>query len=184
VESYYPSPYAPKSRPPNLASSKAKRRSRDRLALRSSAALGPVIGWLSRRRHREARPAWGVVALAAVLLAGCGGVGDDRAKVEASLQHFLLGLVPGEARFPIGAGAPRVKDNGCFKLEGGSVWPNPLEVSPPSRLTRWNCVVKFGTLAIPVTVAVDAAAEVVAATQGGMLREGKPNASQPSTNSD
>ena len=53
----------------------------------------------------------GVLVLTAVLLAGCGGGGgggDDHEKVEASLQHYLVSLVPQDAPFPIRAGAPRV----------------------------------------------------------------------------
>ena len=45
-----------------------------------------------------------IVTLAGVLFGGCGAGGDDHAKVEANLQHYLVSLVPGEARFPIGAG--------------------------------------------------------------------------------
>jgi hypothetical protein len=115
-----------------------------------------------------------IVALTVVPFAGCGGGGDDHAQVEANLQHYLIGLARGEARFPIGAGSPRVKDNGCFKLEKGSVWPNPLDQPLPPRLALWNCVVKFGTIATPVTVAVDDSTEVVAATPGAML-SGSPS---------
>ena len=114
-----------------------------------------------------------IVALTVVLFAGCGG-GGDYARVEANLQHYLISLAPGEARFPIGAGSPRVKDNGCFKLEKGSAWPNPLDQPLPPRLALWNCTITFGTLATPVTVAVNDSSEVVAATPGGMLREPKP----------
>jgi hypothetical protein len=112
------------------------------------------------------------VALSAVLFGGCGGDGEDHAKVEANLQNYLVSLVPEEARFPIGAGTPRVENNSCFKREENSAWPNLLDVPPPPRLARWSCAVKFGTLSTPVTIAVDDDTKVVAATPGGAL--GKP----------
>jgi hypothetical protein len=65
------------------------------------------------------------LALAAVLLTGCGG-SDDRAKVEASLRHYLIHphacinyrFCP-EGAFPVGAGAPQVKENSCRKIHTG-----------------------------------------------------------------
>jgi hypothetical protein len=121
-----------------------------------------------------------MVALTVVLFAGCGGGGGDRARVEANLQDYLVSLVPRDSAFPIGAGAPRVKDNGCFKLEKGSVGPSPQSVLVPrsgsfrTGIARWNCVVEFGTVAMPVAVTVDKSSEVVAAAPGGMLRQPKP----------
>jgi hypothetical protein len=57
------------------------------------------------------------VTLTVVLFAGCGGGGDDRAKVEANLQRFLA--TPEHAPgFPVGGGPPQVKDHSCFKVEG------------------------------------------------------------------
>jgi hypothetical protein len=91
-------------------------------------------------------------------------------------------LAPQDAPFPVGAGAPRVKNNGCFKLERDSLGPNPRPLPP--RLALWNCVIKFGTLATPVIVTVRDSTEVVFAMPGGVLKEVKPNASEPSTNSD
>jgi hypothetical protein len=120
-----------------------------------------------------------IVALTAVLFAGCGG-GGDRARVEANLQHYLVSLVPRDSAFPIGAGAPRVEDNGCFKIVEGPVGPSPQAVPPPrwrsfrTGIARWNCVVEFGTVAMPVAVTVDKSSEVVAAEPGGMLRLPKP----------
>jgi hypothetical protein len=117
----------------------------------------------------------GRLALVAVLLAGCGGR-DDRAKVEASLRHYLATLPPAEAAFPIGAGAPRVKDNGCkdrhVKTGNGLVlwsWslsdPRPASrVRVPERLALWSCVVRFARVALPVLAAVDDSNEVVWAT--------------------
>jgi hypothetical protein len=117
----------------------------------------------------------GILALTAVLLVGCGG-GNDRAKVEASLQHYLGDLAPEFAPFPVGAGIPRVKHNGCkdrqVKTEKGQVLSsrnraiNPLMVRIKEGLAFWSCVVRFGTLAMPVLVAVDDSTEVVFATPG------------------
>ena len=67
------------------------------------------------------------LALAALLLTGCAG-SDDRAKVEASLQHYLRTPYPQgcldsrfcqEGVFPVGAGAPQVKENSCKKIHTG-----------------------------------------------------------------
>ena len=120
-------------------------------------------------------------AFTVVLFAGCGGSGDDRAEVEANLQHYLLGLAPGIAPFPTGAGGPQVEDNGCFKLgrpRFGPGGPPPNYVSPrpgqsfrPIAVASWNCVVKFGSVAMPVTVDVDKSSEVVAAAPSVMLRQ-------------
>ena len=52
------------------------------------------------------------LALAAMLLTGCGG-SDDRAKVEASLQQHLGSFNPEDLSFPIGAGPPRLQDKSC-----------------------------------------------------------------------
>ena len=70
------------------------------------------------------------LALAAMLLTGCGGR-DDRAKVEASLQHYLSTPYPQaclnsrfcqeESVFPLGAGAPQVKENSCKKTHNLAV---------------------------------------------------------------
>jgi hypothetical protein len=57
------------------------------------------------------------LALTASLLAGCGGAGDDRAKVEANLQRFLA-TPEHSPGFPVGGGPPRVQDHSCFKVEG------------------------------------------------------------------
>jgi len=57
------------------------------------------------------------VTLTVVLFAGCGGGGDDRAKVEANLQRFLA--TPERSPWlPVGGGPPRVKDKSCVKVEG------------------------------------------------------------------
>jgi hypothetical protein len=120
------------------------------------------------------------VALTVVLFAGCGG-GDDGAKVEANLGHYLLSPGPRVAAFPTGAGAPRVEDNSCFKVGKerlGLAGPPPNYVSPrpgqsfrPIAVASWNCVVRFGSVAMPVTVDVDKSSEVVAAAPSAMLRQ-------------
>jgi hypothetical protein len=86
----------------------------------------------------------GGLALVAVLLAGCGGGGDDRATVEAGLRHYLSSIDTqaclgsrfcGQGAFPVGAGVPRVRENSCKKIHIGS----------------WSCVVSFGRTALPFT---------------------------------
>jgi hypothetical protein len=100
----------------------------------------------------------GRLALIAVLLAGCGGSGDDRAKVEASLRNYLSTIAPqaclgsrlcGEGVFPIGAGSPQVRENSCKKIHTGA----------------WSCVITFahGKAALPVAVAVKDSGEVTSA---------------------
>ena len=73
------------------------------------------------------------VTLSVVLLAGCGGGGDDQAKVEANLQRFLATPEhpPG---FPVGGGPPRVKDHSCFKVEGSQavLWSITAKDVPPA----------------------------------------------------
>ena len=105
----------------------------------------------------------GGLALVAVLLAGCGGGGDDQARVEASLRRYFSTLNPEDSGFPTGGGPPRVKDNGCVKLE-----PAPLTLpfdkvrvkghvrlfTPRGRrVSFWHCAVIFGTYR-PMRVAV------------------------------
>jgi hypothetical protein len=103
------------------------------------------------------------LALAAMLLTGCGGGGDDQATVEASLRHYFSTLNPEDSGFPAGAGPPRVKDNGCVKVE-----PAPLTLPLDKvrvnghvrlftprrrRASFWHCAVIFGTYR-PMRVAV------------------------------
>jgi hypothetical protein len=93
------------------------------------------------------------LALAATLLTGCDG-SDDRAKVEASLRHYLSTLDPQaclnsrfcqQGVFPLGAGAPQVRENSCKKIRTG-----------PEGLSAWSCVITFppGKTAMPVAVGV------------------------------
>jgi hypothetical protein len=103
------------------------------------------------------------LALVAVLLGGCGGGGDDQARVEVSLRHYFSTIYPEDSVFPYGAGPPRVKDKGCVKLE-----PAPLTLpfdkvrvnghvrlfTPRGRrVSFWHCAVSFGTYR-PMRVAV------------------------------
>ena len=103
------------------------------------------------------------LTLAALLLTGCAG-SDDRAKVEASLQHYLRTPYPQgcldsrfcqEGVFPIGAGAPQVKENSCKKIHTGpallpekprpALLPegHPHPASLPEGLSGWSCVITF-----------------------------------------
>ena len=99
------------------------------------------------------------LALAAMLLTGCGG-SDDRAKVEASLRHYISTLVPGDVAFPIGSGPPRVQDKSCkdrhVTTKRGQVHSfHSATVILPEGLALWSCVVTFRNgLTLPVDVAV------------------------------
>ncbi len=112
----------------------------------------------------------GGLALASVLFAGCGG-GDDGAKVEAGLRHYLSTFSPEGSPFPSGAGPPRVKHNGCRDLHRKL---NPRGLLPPGwtkfgkgdRFAFWECFVRFRRLTLPVAVAVDHSTEVVWAWPG------------------
>jgi hypothetical protein len=90
------------------------------------------------------------LALTTMLLTACGGGGNERTKVEASLQDYL-NTIPdpqaclgsrlcGQGAFPVGAGAPHVTQNSCKKIHTGG----------------WSCVITFapGKTALPVAVAV------------------------------
>ena len=96
----------------------------------------------------------GTLTLSMVLFAGCGGRSNQE-KVEASLHDYIVGFVPEEGPFPIGAGSPRVKDKSC----------RDRHVKDRMGHAIWVCVVRLGTLVQPVTVAVRDG-EVVAAFPG------------------
>lgn len=109
------------------------------------------------------------LALTAVLLAGCGGA-DDAAKVEASLRHYLNTLDPLQSSFPVGAGPPLVKENGCKKVQRGRVGPARLPDGlarpgrPPEELVFWSCGVRFAKTPFQVLVALRDSGEVAWAT--------------------
>ena len=107
------------------------------------------------------------LALAAMLLTGCGG-SDDRAKVEASLRHYVAGLSPNLPQpFPIGAGPPRVQDKSCkdrhVTTKRGEVHSfYSATAILPEGLALWSCVVRFrNSLTLPVDVAVKGSEVVV-----------------------
>ena len=96
-----------------------------------------------------------LAALALTAVLACGGGGsDDRAKVEVSLRDYLSTLDPQacvgsrfcqQGVFPLGAGAPQVRENSCKKIRTG-----------PEGLSAWSCVITFppGKTAMPVAVGV------------------------------
>ena len=106
------------------------------------------------------------LALAAMLLAGCGG-SDDRTKVEASLQQHLGSFNPEDLSFPIGAGPPRLQDKSCkdrhVTTKRGQVHSfYSATAILPEGLALWSCVVTFrNSLTLPVDVAVKGSEVVV-----------------------
>lgn len=111
------------------------------------------------------------LALTAMLAAGCGGGDDPSPKVEAGLQHYFSTFNPEDSIFPYGAGAPRVKDNGCKDLHRKFPLPPPGRnfplVQPGSTkfktVALWQCFVRFPAFTLRVHVAVNDSTEVVLA---------------------
>ena len=104
------------------------------------------------------------LALTAMLVAGCGGGGDPRPKVEAGLRHYLSSFNPEDSVFPTGAGPPRVKDNGCKDLH--RKFPLLLSGSTKfkkgdKRVALWRCFVGFKNFTLTVHVGVNDSTEVV-----------------------
>jgi len=108
------------------------------------------------------------LALTGVLLAGCGS-GDDRAKVEDSLQDYLGAIDASHSSFPVGAGVPRVRHMSCkdghVKVQKGQVLSDMAGIWRarfPEEVALWSCVVTVGSLAArPTTVAVTGSTKVV-----------------------
>jgi hypothetical protein len=107
------------------------------------------------------------LALTALLLVGCGS-GNGRAKVEDSLRDYLGAMNPEHSSFPSGAGVPRLRHNACTDQQitvpkgqllsaGAGVWKARF----PEDVALWSCVVTFGSLAQPTTVAVTGSTKVV-----------------------
>ena len=106
-------------------------------------------------------------ALTGVLLVGCGS-GDDRPKVEDSLRDYLGVMNPEHSSFPVGAGLPRVRHNACrdghVKVQKGKLLSDVAGIWKarfPEEVALWSCVVTFGSLVQPATVAVADSTKVV-----------------------
>jgi hypothetical protein len=118
----------------------------------------------------------GVVALAAVLLAGCGGGGNDPAKVEANLRQYLTGLPAEGTGFPMGLGPPKVKANSCrdrhVRVEKGDVMWSSTRPGVPlgSGGALWGCGVKVGRYVTRVNVLVVDRTRVVGEWDGVLLK--------------
>jgi hypothetical protein len=107
------------------------------------------------------------LALTGVLLAGCGS-GEDRAQVEDSLRNYLGAMNPEHSSFPLGAGVPRVRRNSCkdrhVNVQKGRVLSDMAgfyRAKFPEAVALWSCVVTFGNLVQPTTVAVMGNTKVV-----------------------
>ena len=103
------------------------------------------------------------LALTAVLVAGCGGRGDPRPKVEAGLLHYFSTLSPEDSIFPYGAGAPRVIDNSCNDLHRKflGMFLRPPVPTKLKNAALWQCFVRFNAFTLTVHVAVNDSNEVV-----------------------
>ena len=122
---------------------------------------------------------------ALLLLTACGG-SDPPTKVEASLQHYLSTIDPKaclnstfcpQGVFPVGAGAPQVRENSCKKTHTSRIRPartGPTLPARPEGLTLWSCVVMFGKTAFPAAVAVKRSGEVYLATLVSQAPPPKP----------
>ena len=116
------------------------------------------------------------LALTLVLLAGCGGGGNDQAKVEADLQRYMLGMPPEQTGFPMGLGSPKVKAGSCrdrnVRVEKRDVMWSSTRFGVPVGTggALWGCVVKLGTYVTQVHVLVVDRTTVVREWQGELIR--------------
>jgi hypothetical protein len=109
------------------------------------------------------------LALTAMLVAGCGGGGDRRPKVEAGLRDYFSTISPEDSILPYGAGPPNVKDNGCKDLHRKLTLLPPgrkFPLLPPSstkfkEVVLWRCFVRFENFTLTVQIAVNDSNEVV-----------------------
>ena len=124
-----------------------------------------------------------LVAIVAMLFAGCGGGGaDNSAKVESNLRAYFGTVNPADTAFPQGGGVvPRVMTNSCKHLHPRIARSSP----PPPRIVRengvWLCVVRFGKLVMDVGVLVDDSYKVVAALPGVRGSPRPPRLPRPRT---
>jgi len=110
------------------------------------------------------------LALAALLVAGCGSGGDPRAtvdprpRVEASLRHYFSTFRPEDSIFPTGAGPPRVKDNDCKDLHRKFplLPPGSTRIKKPEKkIALWQCFVRFKSFTLTVQAGVNDRTEVI-----------------------
>jgi hypothetical protein len=101
------------------------------------------------------------LALVAVLFAGCGGGGDDSAKVEAGLRDYFATVNPEDTSFPQGAGVvPRVTTNSCKERHVTDHFVDGVGTIGSAEAV-WSCVVRFGRVAMAANVVVDDTTNVV-----------------------
>ena len=106
------------------------------------------------------------LALTAMLVTGCGSGGDPRPTVETGLRHYFSTVNPEDGFFPYGAGAPRVKDNGCQDLHRKVLpkfllQPGSTNFKNEKKVALWQCFVRFEKFTLRVHVAVNDSNEVV-----------------------
>ena len=121
-----------------------------------------------KHRHRVGFPFLpaAALALAAMLLVGCGGGGDPRGKVEGGLQDYFSTFNPEDSVFPTGDGPPRVKNNACKELPQKFPFPPPDSVrfiKVDRKVALWRCFVRFNNFTLTVDVLVNDSNEVLSA---------------------
>jgi hypothetical protein len=117
-----------------------------------------------------ARLVTSAIALMTLLVAGCGGGGEHRAKVdprprvEASLRHYFSTFRPEDSIFPTGAGPPRVRSNDCKDLHGKRLLLPPRSTrlkKAEKKVALWECYVRFKSFTLRVQVGVNDRTEVI-----------------------